>query len=321
MKATLTTLDDIKGARNALPSVVRRTPTLPLAPESCDIGHEKLFLKAECLQVTGAYKVRAAFNVIRCLSEVERKRGIVLASSGNFAQAFAFAGAQLGVSVVVVMLDQTSSNKVLATQELGAEVVFCGRDALNRQPTVEAIAGNRGITSIDTWEYPPVIAGHGSIGLEIIEDAPEVEQILVPVSSGGVAAGIATAVKLSSPHIRIIGVQPEGANAYFLSRKAGKPVTLNHWDTIADGLSARFPGAYPFHHLQEYLDDVVLVSEKDIAASFRSLLYRGKLLVEPAGAVAAAAFFSGKVDQDRTTVAAVTGGNVTAETVQTLLSL
>jgi threonine dehydratase len=321
MKTTLTTLDDIKGARNALPSVVRRTPILPLAPESCDIGHEKLFLKAECLQVTGAYKVRAAFNVIRCLSEVERKRGIVLASSGNFAQAFAFAGAQLGVSVVVVMLDQTSSNKVLATQELGAEVVFCGRDALNRQPTVEAIAGDRGITSIDTWEYPPVIAGHGSIGLEIIEDAPEVEQILVPVSSGGVAAGIATAVKLSSPRIRIIGVQPEGANAYFLSRKAGKPVTLNRWDTIADGLSARFPGAYPFHHLQEYLDDVVLVSEKDIAASFRSLLYRGKLLVEPAGAVAAAGFFSGKVDQDRTTVAAVTGGNVTAETVQTLLSL
>ena len=321
MKTTLTTLDDIKGARNALPSVVRRTPILPLAPESCDIGHEKLFLKAECLQVTGAYKVRAAFNVIRCLSEVERKRGIVLASSGNFAQAFAFAGAQLGVSVVVVMLDQTSSNKVLATQELGAEVVFCGRDALNRQPTVEAIAGDRGITSIDTWEYPPVIAGHGSIGLEIIEDAPEVEQILVPVSSGGVAAGIATAVKLSSPRIRIIGVQPEGANAYFLSRKAGKPVTLNRWDTIADGLSARFPGAYPFHHLQEYLDDVVLVSEKDIAASFRSLLYRGKLLVEPAGAVAAAAFFSGKVDQDRTTVAAVTGGNVTAETVQILLSL
>ena len=321
MKSTLTTLQDIEDAREALPSIVRRTPIVPLAPESCDIGHEKLFLKAECLQVTGAYKVRAAFNVLRCLSELERKRGIVLASSGNFAQAFAFAGAQLGVSVVVVMLDQTSTYKVTATQELGAEVVFCGRDALNRQPTVDAIAGDRDITAIDTWEHPSVIAGHGSIGLEVIEDAPEVEQILVPVSSGGVAAGIATAVKLSAPHIRIIGVQPEGANAYFLSRKAGKPVALSRWDTIADGLSARFPGVYPFHHLQEYLDDVVLVSEKDIAASFRSLLFRGKLLVEPAGAVAAAAFFSGKVDRDRTTVAAVTGGNVTAETVQTLLSL
>ena len=321
MKSALTTLQDIEVAREALPSIVRRTPIVPLAPESCDIGHEKLFLKAECLQVTGAYKVRAAFNVLRCLSELERKRGIVLASSGNFAQAFAFAGAQLGVSVVVVMLDQTSTYKVTATQELGAEVVFCGRDALNRQPTVDAIAGDRDITAIDTWEHPSVIAGHGSIGLEVIEDAPEVEQILVPVSSGGVAAGIATAVKLSAPHIRIIGVQPEGANAYFLSRKAGKPVTLSHWDTIADGLSARFPGVYPFHHLQEYLDDVVLVSEKDIAASFRSLLFRGKLLVEPAGAVAAAAFFSGKVDRDRATVAAVTGGNVTAETVQTLLSL
>jgi len=321
MKSALTTLQDIEDAREALPSIVRRTPIVPLAPESCDIGHEKLFLKAECLQVTGAYKVRAAFNVLRCLSELERKRGIVLASSGNFAQAFAVAGAQLGVSVVVVMLDQTSTYKVTATQELGAEVVFCGRDALNRQPTVDAIAGDRDITAIDTWEHPSVIAGHGSIGLEVIEDAPEVEQILVPVSSGGVAAGIATAVKLSAPHIRIIGVQPEGANAYFLSRKAGKPVTLSRWDTIADGLSARFPGVYPFHHLQEYLDDVVLVSEKDIAASFRSLLFRGKLLVEPAGAVAAAAFFSGKVDRDRATVAAVTGGNVTAETVQTLLSL
>ena len=321
MKSILTTLQDIEDAREALPSIVRRTPIVPLAPESCDIGHENLVLKAECLQVTGAYKVRAAFNVLRCLSELERKRGIVLASSGNFAQAFAFAGAQLGVSVVVVMLDQTSTYKVAATQELGAEVVFCGRDALNRQPTVDAIAGDRGITAIDTWEHPSVIAGHGSIGLEVIEDAPEVEQILVPVSSGGVAAGIATAVKLSAPHIRIIGVQPEGANAYFLSRKAGKPVALSRWDTIADGLSARFPGVYPFHHLQEYLDDVVLVSEKDIAASFRSLLFRGKLLVEPAGAVAAAAFFSGKVDRDRTTVAAVTGGNVTAETVQTLLSL
>ena len=321
MKSALTTLQDIEDAREALPSIVRRTPIVPLAPESCDIGHEKLFLKAECLQVTGAYKVRAAFNVLRCLSELERKRGIVLASSGNFAQAFAVAGAQLGVSVVVVMLDQTSTYKVTATQELGAEVVFCGRDALNRQPTVDAIAGDRDITAIDTWEHPSVIAGHGSIGLEVIEDAPEVEQILVPVSSGGVAAGIATAVKLSAPHIRIIGVQPEGANAYFLSRKAGKPVTLSRWDTIADGLSARFPGVYPFHHLQEYLDDVVLVSEKDIAASFRSLLFRGKLLVEPAGAVAAAAFFSDKVDRDRTTVAAVTGGNVTAETVQTLLSL
>ena len=321
MNLNLTKLHDIEEAREALPVAVRRTPIVPLAPEPCDTGCEKLFLKAECLQITGAYKVRAAFNVIRCLTQLERKQGIVLASSGNFAQAFAFAGAQLGVSVVVVMLDQTSSYKISATQGLGAEVVFCGRDALDRQPTVEKIAVDRGITAIDTWEYPPIIAGHGSIGLEVIDDIPDVEQILVPVSSGGVAAGVATAVKLSAPHVKVVGVQPEGANAYFLSRKAGKPVTLNCWDTIADGLSARFPGTFPFYHLQEYLDDVVLVSEQDIAKSFRSLLYRAKLLVEPAGAVAPAAFLSGKVDQDLITVATVTGGNVSAETVQTLLSL
>tara|TARA_B100001123_G_scaffold312693_1_gene349765 strand:+ start:189 stop:1172 length:984 start_codon:yes stop_codon:yes gene_type:complete len=321
MNHDLTTLEEIRMARGALPDVVRRTPILPLAPEVRNTGREVLHLKAENLQVTGAYKVRSAFNVLNSLSDAERRQGVVMASSGNFAQAFAFAGATLGVSIVVVMLDQTSPYKIAATRDLGAEVVFCGKDALNRQPKVEEVSHDRSMTGIDTWEYRPVIAGHASIGLEIVEDLPGVEQVLVPVSSGGLAAGIASAVKLTAPNVRVVGVQPENANAYYLSRQAGKPVTLSKWDSIADGLSARYPGTFPFHHLQAYMDDVVLISEKEIAEAARGMLFRGKLLVEPAGAVAAAGYLSAKVDQSLVTVAVATGGNLTKETLNRLLEM
>ena len=321
MDHDLTTLEEIRTARAALPEVVRRTPILPLAPEVSDTGHEVLHLKAENLQVTGAYKVRSAFNVLNSLSDAERRQGVVMASSGNFAQAFAFAGATLGVSIVVVMLDQTSPYKIAATRDLGAEVVFCGNDALNRQPKVEEVSRDRSMTGIDTWEYRPVIAGHASIGLEIVEDLQGVQQVLVPVSSGGLAAGVASAVKLRAPNVQVVGVQPENANAYYLSRQAGKPVTLSKWDSIADGLSARYPGTFPFHHLQAYMDDVVLVSEKEIAQATRSVLFRGKLLVEPAGAVAAAGYLSAKVDRSLITVAVATGGNLTEDTLNRLLEM
>ena len=317
----LTTLGEIRTARDALPSIVRRTPILPLAPKVSDTGRETLYLKAENLQITGAYKVRSAFNVLNAMSGTERAQGVVLASSGNFAQAFAFAGSTLGVTIVVVMLDQTSEYKIAATRDLGAEVVFCGEDALQRQPTVEKVARERGMKGIDTWEHRSVVAGHASIGLEIVEDLPGVQQVLVPVSSGGLAAGVASAVKLTAPDVRVVGVQPENANAYYLSRRAGEPVTITHWDSIADGLSARYPGTFPFHHLQAYMDDVVLVSEKEICQAFRDLLFRGKLLVEPAGTVAAAGYLSDKVDRSLVTVALVTGGNLTEETMYSLLKI
>ncbi len=317
----LTALEDIESAREKLPAAIRRTPIVPLSRVSAEIGRERLFLKCENLQVTGAFKVRAAFTMLHSLSPTDRTRGVVLTSSGNFAQAFGYAGREMGIPIVVVMLDRTSSYKVEATKGHGAEVYFCGKDALERQPTVEQLARERGMTAIDTWEEPPLIAGHGSIGLEIVEQVPGVKQVLVPVSSGGVAAGIATAVKEKRPDVRVVGVQPERANAAYLSLQQGEPTTIDDWDSIADGLSAVRPGAFPFQHLQKFLDEIVLITERDIATAFRTLLFRAKVLGEPAGVVAAAGFLSGKVDTSLTTVAAVTGGNLTAETMQELLAM
>jgi len=319
--ADLITLDDIERTRAGLPDVVRRTPILPLARDSAEVGKEALFLKCENLQVTGAYKVRAAFAVMNTLTPEQRAKGVVLASSGNFAQAFAYAGALTGTPIVIVMLDRASPYKVEATRGYGAEVFFCGNDALSRQPTVEKIGRERGMTAIDTWEERPIAMGHGSIGLEIVEEMPAVETVLVPVSSGGVAAGIAAAVKLRRPDVRVVGVQPENANAAYVSMQRGEPTTINHWDSIADGLSAVRPGVFPFRHLQAFMDEIVLVSERDIAVAFRTLLFRSKILAEPAGAVAAAAFLSGRVPQDRRTVAAVTGGNVTEAMMTQMLEM
>jgi threonine dehydratase len=278
-----------------------------------------LHVKAENLQLTGAFKLRAAYSSVASLLSRQKTNGIVIASSGNFAQAYGVVGREAGLKVVVVMLDHTSPYKVEAARQFGAEVVFSGTDALARQPTVEAIARERGMSAIDTWEDPAIAVGHASIGLEIVDDYPDVETVLVPVSSGGCAGGIAAAIKESKPNVRVIGVQPERANAAYVSLKAGEPTAIDYWDSMADGLSAVRPGYNPFALLQRYLDDIVLVSEADIAAAMRTLLLRGKLLAEAAGAVASAAFFSGRVDTQRKTVALITGGNVTPTIIKRIL--
>jgi threonine dehydratase len=312
-------LTEIQTARERLPSSIRRTPVIPLSRCSSEVGHERLFLKAENLQVTGAYKPRAAFTVMNLLSEPERKRGVVLSSSGNFAQAFAWAGSMIETHVVVVMLDQTSTFKVNAARDYGAEVFLCGTNRSSRHNQVLALAEKRGLTIIDTWEDRRIIAGHGTLGLEMIDDHPEIETILVPVSSGGLAAGVATAVKHLHPRLKVIGVQPERANAAYVSLQTGQPTTIDYWNSLADGLSADKPGVLPFRHVQKYLDDIILVTEEEIASAFRTLLLRAKILAEPAGAVAAAAFLSGKTKNTANTLALVSGGNVSQETIQKML--
>ncbi len=315
----LVTMDDIRRVRGQVAPYLRQTPVLPLARDASEVGHERLFLKLDNLQVTGAFKLRPAFAVMHSLTPEQRARGVVLASSGNFAQAFAYAGRLMNSPIVVVMLRQSSPYKIDAAKEYGADVVLVD-DALARQPVVEEVARERGMTAIDTWEHPFVTRGHGCLGLEILEQLPEVETVLVPVSSGGGAAGVAAAVKLARPDVKVIGVQPKRANAAYVSLQQGRPVVIDYWDSIADGLSARFPGAFPFRHLREYLDEIVLIEERDIAEAFRTLLFRGKVLAEPAGVVASAGFLSGKVDAGRKTVACVTGGNVTEAVVRKLLA-
>jgi threonine dehydratase len=306
-------LAEITAASNGLPAVVRRTPLVAYANDTAEIGSERLFLKLENLQPTGAYKVRAAFTAVASLTPAQRRAGIVLASSGNFAQAFALAARQYSTRAVVVMLAETSRSKVDGTRTLGATVDLFDGPPIERQNRVEEIGRDTGLTVIDTWEDPSIIAGHGTLGLEILRDMSDVEQILVPVSSGGGAAGISAAVKSTSAKVKVIGVQPVGANAAYLSRAAGRPVQITHWDSIADGLSARRPGFYPFVHMQRFLDDIVLVKERDIAIAHVQLRRRAKVIAEPAGAVAAAGFLSGRVDTTRRTVAVVTGGNLTDE--------
>ncbi|HET9389430.1 MAG TPA: threonine/serine dehydratase [Steroidobacteraceae bacterium] len=311
-------IEEVRTAASALPPVVRRTPLWPYASDPSQFGRECLFLKLENLQAIGAYKVRAAFTMVSALTPEQRSRGIVLASSGNFAQAFALAGTYHGVRTRVVMLASTSPFKIEAARSLGAEVELFDGPALGRQPRVEALGRKHGMTVIDTWEERAIIAGHGTLGLEILEDRSDIEQILVPVSSGGMAAGVAAAVKQIAPQVRVIGVQPVGANAAYLSLAAGHPVSIDHWNTIADGLSARRPGEYPFAHLQRYLDEIVLVEERDIAIAHMQLRRRAKIIAEPAGAVSVAAYLSGRVDVNRRTVAVVSGGNLSDETFRAL---
>ncbi len=321
MASTLISLREIEDTRRELPRILRRTPIVPIARSGGEVGRETLFLKAENLRITGAYKPRAAFARFAALSEADRSRGIVLASSGNFAQAFALAGSLSGTRVTCVMLDRTEPVKIDAVLAYGAEVYLCGKDASARQSVVEQIARERGSVPLDTWEDRELLAGHGSLGLEVIEDFADVETVLVPVSSGGGAAGIATAIKEMKPGVRVIGVQPEGANAAYLSLRSGRPETISHWDSIADGLSAVRPGEFPFAHLRRYLDDIVLVSDAAIADACRQILFRAKLLAEPAGATATAAYLSNTVQNSGRTVAIVTGGNVTESRLRSMLNL
>ncbi len=316
----LLTLKEIEEARASLPSDVRWTPLVPFSRDSAEVGNERLYLKLENLQVTGAYKPRAAFNILGSLTPEERARGVVMSSSGNFAQAFAYAGKRLGIPVVVVMMENMSPYKIEAIRGYGTEIVFCESNYSARKPMMEKVARERGMHLIDTSEDRRVAAGHAGIGMEILDDMPDVETVIVPCSSGGLIAGVASAIKLRSPGVRIVGVNPDGGAAIHRSLEAGEPVTLDRWESMADGLSATRPGDFPFAHIRERVDEVVLVSEEEIAEAFRLLFSRGKILAEPSGAVSVAAWMTGRAGEDAKTIAVISGGNVAADTVSTLLA-
>ena len=313
------TLERIVDAYERMAPPVRVTPILPVARSSAEVGRERLFLKAEHLQVTGSYKARAAFHILRSLDEEGRRKGIVMSSSGNFAQAFAYAGPVVGSPVAIVMPDYTADVKVQSTRDYGAQVVICPTFA-DRDPTVERVAEEQGMIALHSFEHPEVPIGHSGIGLEILEQVPDVETVLIPISSGGLAAGIAVAIKENRPEVEVLGVQPEGGNAAYLSWQAGVVRTIENWHSMADALSGRRPGELPFRYLQRYLDDIVLVSEEAIAESVRTILFRTKTLAEPGGATAAAAFLDGKVDNDRVTVAIASGGNIQPSALDMILA-
>lgn len=308
---------EIEAARQQLPPAVVRTPLLPCPAL---LEGTPAFLKAENLQVTGSYKARAAYTVLASLGREARRRGAALASSGNFAAAFAFMGRLLGIPTAVVMMRKTAAYKVERARGLGAEVVFCADRWEAREELLARLEADRGLTVIHHYEDPRVIAGHGTIGLEIVDDCPDVALVLVPVSSGGLLAGVAAAVKGRRPGARVVGVQPKGADAMARSLEAGRVVSIPEARTMCDALIATSPGELPFRHAQRDVEAVVRVSEAEIAAAVRFLATEAKLVVEPGGAVATAALLSGRVRPGpNPTVALVSGGNIAPERLAALL--
>ena len=305
-------LEEIAAARRRLRGVALRTPLVP-----CPRGREgrELYFKAESLQPTGAFKLRGAYNKISSLCPEERRRGVVAHSSGNHTQAVAYAARALGTRAVIVMPQEAPPVKLDATAALGAEVVTVGADSGERLRRAEELAAEHGYVPVPPYDDEVLIAGQGTIGPEILEDLPDVESVLVPVSGGGLISGISAAIKLARPEVRVIGVEPELAADARASLKSGRLVEFpadRVNQTVADGLRVQRLGEAPFEHVLAFVDDIVAVSEEEILEAMRRLALRVRLVAEPSGAVTFAAhlFHGDELPDSRRTVAVVSGGNV-----------
>lgn len=305
----LVTLADIEAARHQLTDVIRTTPLLDSGPLEAKVGGPA-FLKCENLQRAGSFKIRGAFVRIARLSDAERKRGVVAASAGNHAQGVALAARLLGTNATVFMPKTAQLPKVAATKAYGAEVHFSGEVVDDALVAARAFADDMGAVFIHPFDHPDVIAGQGTVGLEILEQCPDVGTILVGVGGGGLIAGIAAAVREKRPQVRIVGVQAQGAAAMPVSLKAGQPTRIDTVRTIADGIAVGCPGDLTFAHVASLVDDVVTVSDDTVSRALLFCLERTKMVVEPAGAVTVAAV----LDEPRLfpppVVAVLSGGNI-----------
>jgi threonine dehydratase len=305
----LLTLEDVQAARALLGDVVRVTPLEPSRPLSAALDGP-VWLKCENLQRAGSYKVRGAYVRIARLSPEERACGVVAASAGNHAQGVALAAGLLGAQSTVFMPVGAPIPKVAATKGYGAQIEFAGSTVDDALVAAHEFARRTGAVLIHPFDHVDVIAGQGTVALEILEQCPEVGTIVTGLGGGGLLSGMAVAAKALKPDIRIIGVQAAGAAAYPPSLEAGAPVRLPHLSTIADGIAVGCPGDITFAHVSKLVDDVVTVTEEDISRALLMLLERGKQVVEPAGAVGVAALMSGAVKAEPPVVAVLSGGNI-----------
>jgi threonine dehydratase len=312
------TLEEIRAARQRIENAALYTPMLEVpSPQagSASPGTEapSLFLKCENLQPMGAFKIRGAFNMVAQLPADALKRGVVTYSSGNHGQAVALAAKTLGAPAVIVMPTTAPAVKVEGCRGYGAEVIMEGTTSLHRQARAEKEAGERGLTIVPPFDHAQIIIGQGTAGLEILEQCPDVGTVFVPAGGGGLVSGVASAIKLSNPSVRIVAVEPAGAPKVSRSLEAGHPVTLESSASIADGLMNLRPGAITFAHIQKYVDEVVTVSEADIAAAVAWLFKHARIVAEPSGAITTAAVSLGLGHPTGKVVAIVTGGNVAPE--------
>jgi threonine dehydratase len=313
-------LADVEAALDRVRETSRHTP-IEYSHTFSDMTGAEVHLKMENFQRTGSFKIRGATNRIMTLPQEARDKGVVTASAGNHAQGVALAATRSGVDSKIVMPEYAPISKIKATQSYGAEVVLHGADYNDAADKAHEIEAEEDRTYVHAFDDPYVMAGQGTIGLEIIEDLPEVETVLVPIGGGGLISGIATAIKGRNPDVRIIGVQAEGASSVAQSLQKGEIYERESVDTIADGIATRRVGDAPFDVIRERVDEVVTVSDPEIAMALTYVLERGKTLVEGAGAAPLAALLFEKFDfePDEVIVPAMCGGNIDLNMLTTVI--
>ena len=313
-------LADIREARERVSDVARHTP-LERSRSFSEMSGADLHLKLENFQRTGAFKIRGAMNRIQTLSEAEREAGVVTASAGNHAQGVALAASRAGVDATVVMPKFAPVSKVKATRGYGASVRLEGVDYDEAQAYAHQLERDEGRTYVHAFDDPVVMAGQGTLGLEIVDDCPDLDTVVVPIGGGGLISGVAVAIKQQLPDVRVVGVQAEGAASAAKSLEAGEVTEIDSVDTIADGIATRSVGDRTLEVMEEYVDEVVTVDDREIALALTLLLERAKTLVEGAGAVALAAVLSDAFEYDdgETVVAALCGGNIDLNRLGTVI--
>jgi threonine dehydratase len=305
------TLADVESARQRIAGGIYESPCVESIPLSRLTGAH-VFCKLDYLQRTGSFKERGARNALLLLSDEQRRRGVIAASAGNHAQGIAYHGSLLDIPVTVVMPKFAALIKVTNCRQLGARVVLHGADLTEARARAETLAQEEGLTFIHPFDNANVMAGQGTMALEILEQTPDLEAIVVPVGGGGLLAGIGTVMKARKPTVRVVGVEPEHAACFTAALAAGKPVTVPLSPTLADGLAVALLGTRPFEMLRQVVDEVVTVDEASIALAILRLIELEKSVVEGAGAAPLAAFLAGKLDglKGKRVVLALCGGNI-----------
>jgi threonine dehydratase len=317
---TLVTLDQIRQARERVKTVAKVTPLVDVSA----VAGRSLSLKCESMQPTGAFKIRGAYNMVAQLTDEQRRRGVVTFSSGNHGQAMAMAARELGAPAVVVMPTTAAAIKIDGVKAVGGEVILEGTTSAHRRARAEAEAAARGLTIVPPFDHELIIIGQGTAGLEILEQRPDVALVVVPIGGGGLAAGVAAAIKQSKPDVRVVGVEPVGAAAMKASLDAGHLVTLAKTETIADGLMPVRPGDLTFAHVKAFVDAVVTVDDAQIISAVKWTFEQAKIVAEPSGAASVAAALDGSLHRafsltpEDPIVAIVSGGNIALDKLRSL---
>jgi threonine dehydratase len=303
------TLEDIRVAQSRIATEIIRTPLI-ISDSASDRAGIPVYLKLENLQRTGAFKVRGAMNKIKSFTPEQRRQGIICASSGNHGLGVAYASSRAGARCTVVLPEKANPYKVTLLKNLGAQIINHGTTSDERQAKVEELSWHYGYAQVHPFSDPVLIAGQGTAGLEIFEDLPDVEEVYVPIGGGGLISGIAVAIKEQHPAARIYGVEPEHSNAMFAALRHEGPVSLERVETVADGLAARITAELNYSLVCRYVEDVILVRDRDIVEAMLFLLEHAKILVEPSGATSLAGLLANAKRRGKA-VAVMSGGNIT----------